>query len=283
MIVDYFKEHKRMFMAGLTALCVAMMIISATVEFGAGFLRNSVGFAFTPVMSAFSNTSGWIAGRVDSLINIGSLEADNIRLTAENEYLQMHNDLQQVQLARLAELEEILGIRDSLFPSFDTMAAHVIATDAGIWYSTSIINVGRNRDIVPNMPVVVGGALYGRVDRVNWNNSRLRSIIADTSRIHVAGRRTGCEGFAQGCYTLMPQGLLRLDFSSQNAEFEVNDIIETSALSSFFPPGLRVGEIIEIRTAENGDRYAILQPIADMRNTGTVLILMDIFEFPLED
>jgi len=283
MIVDYFKEHKRIFMAGLTSLCVAMMIISATVEFGTGFLRSSVGFVFSPVMGVFSSTGGWIAGRASSLMNIGSLEADNIRLAAENEYLRMQNDLMASQLGRLEVLELELGIRDSLFQNFETRAANIIGTQQGIWYSTSIIDAGRRDGVMVNMPVVSGGAVFGRVIRVRGNNSDIRSIIEDTSSVAVVGERTGDEGMARGCYTLMLQGLLRLDFTSQNAEFEVGDMIMTSALSSFFPEGLRVGEIVEIRTALNGNRYAILRPEANMRNTRTVLILMQLFEFKLED
>jgi len=281
MMIDYLNEHKNMFMAGLAAFCVAMMIISATVEFGTGFLRRSAGFVFVPVMSAFSNTGGWIAGRVGSIVNIGTLEAENTRLRAENEKLTLLLGLAETRVDHLAEIEQLLYVYDSIFSDFSVMGAYIFARDMGIWYSTPLIRAGRNAGVAVGMPVVTG-ALFGRITEVGHNYARIRTIIEDTSSIAVFGERTGDEGFARGDHSLMLQGLMRLDFSSQNAEFAVGDMIKTSALSSFFPPGLLVGEIIEIRTAPGGSRHAIVQPLADIASARMVLVLMDSFEFELQ-
>jgi len=129
MIIDYLKDHKTIFMASLTALCVAMMLISATAQHGAGFLRRSVGFVFAPVMTAFSNTGGWIAGRAGSIVNVASLEAENARLIAENEDLLLRMGLLETQVTYFAEIEELLGISQTIFRDLPTMGVYIIARD----------------------------------------------------------------------------------------------------------------------------------------------------------
>ena len=275
--MEYLKERKNWFIGGLSAFCIALMIASATVEFGTGFLRRSTSFVLTPVMSVFSNTGGWIAGRVGSLMNIGSLEAENERLRRENEELTLQNSLLETKVGYLGEAERLLNVSDSIFRDFPMVTAYITTRGLGIWYSTPIIRLERGHGVLVNMPVVTN-AVFGRIVAVGGNYAEVVTIIQEPTSIAVFGERTGDEGFARGDYGLMLQGLMRLDFTNQNAEFGVGDIIKTSAMSSLFPPGLIIGEIIEIRLTPGGERYAVIRPHADIANARMVLIIMDLFE-----
>jgi rod shape-determining protein MreC len=281
MITDYFNSHKFIFMFGLTALCVAMMIISTVMRDGTGIIRNAAGFVITPVMSAFSTTGGWVAGGFGFVTGMMSMEAENARLRELNEELTLHNSHLEFLAARAAELEQLLNMSQTAYSEFELMGANIVGKEPGIWYGTPIIDAGAGSGVRVNMPVVTD-ALFGRVIEAGGNHARIRTIIEDTSSVAAVGDRTGDSGFIRGDYTLMLQGLVRLTFDTQNAEFAVGDVIVTSALSSFFPPGLRIGEITEIRLSSSGDRYAIVQPFADFHGARAVLVIMDTFDFVLQ-
>jgi len=278
--MDYIYQRKNLFMASLCALCVFMMLISAVFNQGAQILRRPVNFVFMPVINAFSNMGNSIANRTHSVFNIASLEAESIRLREENEQLLLRLGLLESYLGYRGEWQELLG-NAMLFDDLPLLETTIITRGHGMWYGTPIINAGRNDGVMVNMPVVTC-SVFGRVITVNGNHSYVRTIVEDTSVIHVYSRRTDCEGFARGCYTLMLDGLIRLSFTSQNAEFAVGDTIYTSFLSGFFPAGLRVGEVIEIRQTEAGERYAILRPFANVHGARLVFVIMDLFEYILE-
>jgi len=278
--MDLVKERKNLFMAALCALCVLMMILSAVFNEGTQVLRRPVNFVFMPVINAFSNMGNSIANRTHSVLNIATLEADATRLREENDQLLRQLGLLESYLNYMEEWQELMNVRP-LFEPLPLLDANIITRGPGIWYGTPIINAGRNHGVMPNMPVVTC-SVFGRVVTVNANHSIVRTIVEDTSVVAVYSRNTNCEGRARGCYTLMLDGLIRLEFASQNAEFAVGDTIYTSYLSSFFPAGLRVGEIIEMRQTEAGERYAIIRPFADVHRARAVFVIMALFEYVLE-
>jgi rod shape-determining protein MreC len=281
MFTLYFKENKTIFMSGLTALCVVMMIVSTLYQNGASAVRNAAGFVFVPVMSAFANTGGWVAGGFMFAANMFGMEAENARLRALNDELALRNSLLEFDAARIAELEMLLEMSLGSFGGFKTKGARIVTKEPGIWHGTPIINEGTNGGIRLNMPVVTTGGLYGRIIETGNTFSKIQTIIEDMSIIAAVSERTGNSGFIRGDYTLLLEGLVRFTFDSQNAEFAIGDVIVTSALSSFYPPGLVIGEIIEFRHS-GGDRYAIVRPFADFRGARVVLVLMDDFDFVLQ-
>jgi len=86
--------------------------------------------------------------------------------------------------------------------------------------------------------------------------------------------RTGDLGVVKGDYTLMNNGLCKMEYIDGEAQIAVGDEIVTSQLSEVYPEGLSIGKVTKIETDANGlTKYAIIEPFVDLKHLGTLLVI----------
>jgi cell shape-determining protein MreC len=69
--------------------------------------------------------------------------------------------------------------------------------------------------------------------------------------------------------------MLELEYLSPSAQISVQDILLTSGLSGITPPGLRVGEVVEIISRQEEGTYEIrVQPFADLDHLENVAVVI---------
>ncbi len=194
-----------------------------------------------------------------------------------NEYQKLKREAGSVK-ARLAALEEngaankryvrLLDLRNRLNSSTET--ALVVARDPANWNSSLMINKGKSDGLRPGMAVINASGVVGKVAEVASGVSKV--ILLDDSGFSVAvvNQRSRESSLLSGSLS----GDCRLHYLPQDADIRVGDELVTSALSSVFPEGLRVGVVSEVYPGDQGTPpRAIVEPAVELSKVEEVLVI----------
>jgi len=236
-------------------------------------LRVWVQAAASPVQSVSSKAGGAGSTLVSQIINF--------RKTAvENE--QLKQQLSQTELAllnaRQAEAENerlrnLLNLKEQT--SYQTVIGRVIARDSSVWFNTITINRGSSSGIALNMPVVTGGGIVGRVVAISpWTSQ----IMMVTDEKAAAGAIVGQlnESSALGSVRgLGKTDLIEMRYVSGLQNVQVGDKVLTTGQDGIYPPGLNVGQVVEVKPGTATQAHQILiRPSARLDQLEEVAVLL---------
>ena len=116
----------------------------------------------------------------------------------------------------------------------------------------------------------------GVISRAGTNWSTILTLVDTDTSLGVRVFRTKDLGLAQGDFALMGEDRLRLDFLAPECELLGGDLVETSGLGGFYPPGLVVGSVEEVLVDDSGAAsYAVLTPAVDLDALTEVFIIKE--------
>ena len=109
------------------------------------------------------------------------------------------------------------------------------------------------------------GNLVGVVTEVGLNWCRLTTILDTGSQLGAMVFRTEETAIAAGDLTLMTEGKLKLSYLPDSSTLIKGDLVVTSGLGGYYPFGLPIGSVEEVRTDDGGlARYAVLTPRCEL-------------------
>lgn len=262
-------------LSGVAAVTVVLCIISA-VSSGTPFLRNAVGVIASPFRSAGSAVTGWFSDVADHFESVADLQEENDTLRArvselERELRQAQKDSEENQ--RLRDLLELQSQRRDL----KTVSARVAERSVSNWTSTLTLNRGTNAGIViGDCAIDEFGALVGVVTDAGLNWCTVTTVLDNASAIGATVFRTGQVAVAQGVLGLMSEGRLSLTYLEKPDELISGDLVVTSGLGGYYPAGLTIGTVEELRTDTDGlTQYAVLTPSADIASVTQLFLITD--------
>ncbi len=276
-MMEFFNRHKRGFITGVVVICLLLIIITATGFFRPKLLEDAVGFVVVPVQSAFVSIGKLVSDKVDAVVSITDLQAENERLKAENEQLLYQNSRLRAVEAENERLSKLLNTQ-LRYADYPTIGAHVIAKETGNWYNSFLINKGERDGLKKNMTVIGAGGLVGKILSVGYNYAKVVAVIDDTSSVAAKSARTDDTGLVRGEASLMMEGLCRMEFIEPDAQILPGDEIVTSHLSSLYPPGITIGYVTEVGQTPTGLKFAIIKPTVDFQKLEMVSVINQIFE-----
>lgn len=242
------RQRAPLLLVGLLALMFALMAFSAR-ENGDTGQQHVVRTWAQAVAAPFQRiTSGAVQSCLGFFRRIASLRGaatENANLKQRIE--QMESELGQTRQA-VDENERLKGLLNLKEKStYNTVIAKVIARDPSLWFDTVTINRGRMSGIELNMPVVTPGGIVGRVVATGpW----VAQVMLVTDERAAAGAVVGeidnsnALGSVRG---LGEKGLLEMRYVSGLEKVEVGNNVLTTGQDGIYPPGLIVGQIIEVR------------------------------------
>lgn len=263
-------------------LCVLLMFASFTLNLSGGPLNTAAGYVFVPMQNGINRVGSWIVDRVDDLISLRNVQQENKKLQAQvDELTQELNTikLEQYELDNLRELMEL----DQKYPSYEKVAARVIANDGGNWFSTFLIDKGENDGIEKDMNVIAGSGLVGIVTDTGPNYAKVRSIIDDTSNVSGMSLSTADRCIVNGNLASMNQEQV-IGFSDLKCEDNAvvtGEQIVTSHISDKYLEGILIGYVNTIEHNSNNLTYSgTIIPAVDFRHLQEVLVILDKKETP---
>jgi len=249
-----------------------LLLISYQVPLGSKTtLLEKILFAlFSPVQKAVVSSGRVIAGTWHNIKDLARVNRENQQLEKEIFFLRHENLLLQEKLRlslEQSELEESLKlVAETVVP------ARVIGFDTSNYYRSLTIDRGRADGLARNLPVCDKfGNLIGRTaEPVESHAIRVLLITSEDSGVAVVSVGDRMPGILSGD----GQGrcLVKYVMSSSPAGLEGDEIL-TSGFDRVFPPGLKVGRIIQISTQEGIFKKIIVKPYFDIRELELVAVL----------
>ena len=217
--------------------------------------------------SAPFNAVGNILGNLTaSRATLDELEAENAELTA--------------RVAKLAEyqatserLEKLLDLQSTY--NLQSTAARIIGQSSDAWSDTVTIDKGSLDGISVNMPVTNSTGVIGQVIEVAPNASTVRLLTDEGSGVSAMIQDTRAQGMVQG----QPDGTLRMDYVSVDADVKEGDIIITSGIGGVYPKGLPIGTVASVTKNSNDVYYTIIVSSASRTESNEeVLVITSLTE-----
>ena len=171
------------------------------------------------------------------------LQAKVDDLTEENNQLKQDS----YELDRLRDLYEL----DEKYPGYNKVAARVVGTTSGNWYSTFTIDKGSNDGIEKDMNVIAGGGLVGIITEVGPNYAQIKTVIEDNSYVSGMLIDTGDTCIVKGDIELMDTGLIHLSGFANSVTVRNGDKIVTSNISDKYLPGILIGYTKDVTADAN--------------------------------
>lgn len=237
------------------------------------------------VMDVQNTVGGWIyrpvsavTGFLQGISNLHNMYVQNAQLKSElQNYAALKSQLLDAQSAN-AQLSKMLGFKQTAAKNLQLVPGHVVGRDPSQWNSDITIDVGLSEGVHNNMAVIsADGSLVGRVVAAAEYSSKV-VLITDTqvgdgvSAKVATGNSQEPFGIVVGSSTTT--GLLGMEFLSPVAQLQPGQSVVTSGLSSIFPPGLLIGNIVSVRTGQQGlTKSAVIQPAADLNYLQNVFVV----------
>ena len=228
----------------------------------ANFVQSPITYASTAVTTFF-----------ESVATMRSAQSENDKLKERVQQL----EVQVQQNKRLADenkrLTELLDLKEK--KNYKVLTAQVIGRDTSAWFDTAIIDRGSLDGVELNMPIVVNGGLVGRVTAVSPLTAQIDLITRDKSAL---GAIVGEAGNTNSLGVVRGEGtkeLLKMDYVPGYVPIEKGEVIFTTGQGGVYPPGLRVGEITEVRTGSATVPHQIyIKPTAKITAMQEVAVLL---------
>lgn len=272
-----FSVPSKYIFAALALLCIGTMFASYSTGFAGKTLSRICGYVFVPFEKGINQVGGWARSKKDTLDDLAETQAKNQELQAQVDELTLENSRLMQNQYRLQELEELYAL-DQTYGEYNKVAANIIASDAGNWFNTFVIDKGTADGVDVDMNVIAGSGLVGIVTKAGSNWAQVRSIIDDMSNVSAQVLSTSDLCFVKGDLQLIDQGMIQLyQLRDTEGRASIGDTVVTSHVSEKYHSGLLIGYINELSLdANNLTRSGTLTPAVDFEHLHSVLVITDL-------
>ena len=264
---------------GLTMLALAAaiaVILSVMTYFSstAAVLPNLAGIAAAPFRNAGAAVTEQINAWFDYLTNYDALKAENEALKLQIAQMEEENRQAKSDREENARLRELMNLQEQR-RDLTFAAARVVESDYSNWASMLTINKGTGQDInVGDCVITETGCLVGVVTEAGLNWSTVRTVLDSDTSIGALIFRSGVSAVAQGEFSLMSEGRLRLAYLGTRPDVVSGDLVVTSGLAGYYPSQLVIGYVEELTAGDDGmDQYAIIVPSVDLDGLTEVFVV----------
>lgn len=260
-----------------TIICCLLIVISFTTNIFNRPFGKIGDVIVVPFQRGISGVGDYLANRKEELINIRKLMDENAELKDKISALENENTKLMQDKYELDELRKLYEF-DSNYEDYNKVGATVIYSNAGNWFSTFVLDKGYNDGIEPDMNVVSGSGLVGRVNLVGPHWCQVVSIISDNVNVSATVLNTSDNLMVSGNLETM-SSIGEIQFSQlidSSDKVNVGDKIVTSNISDKYLPGLLIGYITRInKDSNNLTKSGSLIPFVDFEHINKVLIILD--------
>jgi rod shape-determining protein MreC len=271
----------------LVVTLVAISLVTITVDYreqdsGPLAAAGRAALAFiSPLQEAVSTVTHPVGNFFSTLVRLPAIRKENERLRNELANAKTQLDVMGTESQRLHQLEDLFGVRRSLGPSTETVAAQVIGSGVSNLEWMVTIDKGSDAGITEYDPVVVGNAsgarLVGHVVRVSGGASFVQLIVDPES--FVAGRLDAAQatGLVQG------NGAqdMRMHLLPTTAEVTAGDDVATAAFGiqgvgrSEYPPNVLIGSVSRVLKSDIAtEKYVTVRPAVDFSSLDIVTVVL---------
>lgn len=265
---------------GLVLLAVLVVVVLLT-------LVGKLSSGTSPATRAFQTA----AAPVNRLLTAGTNGVERLfaymrgydELLAENEALkeriaEMEAEVRRSQDANLEneQLRQALGLKQS-HTDYDLLDAKIIAWSSSNYASAFDLDKGTFEGVeAGDCVITASGCVVGVVTEAGLYSASVRTLIDPQAAMGAVLQSTGLSAVAEGDFSLMTTGRLRLNYVLENASLEPGDTVLTSGAGGVYPAGLVIGKLTDVGAGEGGyGQYGVITPSAELYSLTQVFIIRD--------
>lgn len=267
-------------MLGLSSTCVVAFFLSLILNITGGPLNTIAGYIFVPMQVGINNLGQWVLGKSNDFKTLSEVLEENKQLKAQVAELTTQLNITKLERYELENYRELFAL-DEKYPSYEKVAANVIAKDSGNWFDIFVIDRGTNDGIKPGMNVIAGSGLVGIILDVGPNYATVRSIIDDTSNVSAMLTTTLDNFNVKGnLETMKENGMITFsELKDNNNKAAIGDPVVTSYVSDQYQQGILIGYISSIEPNPNNlTKSGTITPVVDFEHIQEVLVILDMKE-----
>ncbi len=256
-------------------LLLLLAVVFVTLDYrGSAFggLRSGAETVFGPVQRGLAAIFTPVGRFIGGIPHVGSARADIDALRRENEDLRRRLGEQSLDRARseeLARLQLLAGLG-----GYRVVPATVVSLGPSLGFEWTVtIDAGSADGVKPDMTVVAGAGLVGRVKQVGRTTSLV--VLAADPRSTVGARVAGSDEL--GLVTGNGTGPMALTLLNPNAQVHAGDRLVTGPYGkSTYVAGVPIGEIVAIGgdTGGAGPRTATVRGYVDLTRLDLVGVVL---------
>ncbi|HKU73374.1 MAG TPA: rod shape-determining protein MreC [Pyrinomonadaceae bacterium] len=273
------KEIRQRAPIWLVTLLVANLIIMAVDARDADgrqkILRVWTQTFASPLQTTSSKVTGATSGFFQQIWNFRSTARENEQLRERLTQVETELHTAQQAAAENERLRSLLNLNEQT--DIKKVPARVIARDPSVWFNTITINRGTSSGIAVNMPVVTAGGIVGRIITVSpWASQVMLITDEKAGAGAVVGQlgQSGALGSIKGRADL-GVALIEMRYVSGLEKVENGDYVMTTGQDGIYPPGLNVGQVVEVKSGTATTAHQILiQPGAQLDHLEEVAVLL---------
>ena len=231
--------------------------------------QTAADFIQSPVTSITSGVSGYFA----SISNLRSAQSENDALKQRVQELEVELKAREDMNAENERLRSLLDLKEK--GQYKVLTARIIGRDPSVWFDSSIINRGSLDGVKLNMPVVANGGIVGRVTAVSPLTAQVDLITRDKSGVGgIVGEVSGSN--ALGVVTgTGKKNVVEMRYVSGSVEVQVGQTVYTSGQDGIYPAGLKIGEIVEVKSGSATVPHQIfIRPSSGIDSMQEVAVLL---------
>ena len=274
---NFLKNNGLWVLFAAAVIAVALTLLSV-FSYTSSPLANAANVIASPFRAAYTAVADWFNDFQKHYQDTTALEEENAAL--RRKIAEMEAEIRQARedSAENGRLKELLGLQDRR-PDLTGDLQQAMVTEHAVtnWTSSLTIDKGTSSGLeVGDCVMDETGALVGILNEVGTNWATVLTLVDTDTSLGAQVFRTGDLGLAQGDFSLMEEGRLRLDYLPADCQLLSGDLVVTSGLGGFYPSGLVIGTVDEVRTDDGGlARYAVLTPRCDLSDLRDLYIITD--------
>lgn len=259
----------------IVLICLGLAVYSGATG-KSNPVSDGIGMALSPLQKGVSKVSNMVSQGKAYFDGYDALEEENAALKKKVSELEQELRDAAVATEENDRLRSLLGLQER-HRSFELRPAEVIARSPGDWATTISLDQGANQGVAVNdLVVTVDGNMVGYVSSVAPTYCDVTTVIDTNMQAGALVTRTREAAIAEGDYTLMNEGSLRLSYLEPDSDVVIGDTVETSGRGGVFPKGVMIGTIERVVPEDNGiSNYAVVKPFADVEKITNVAIVTD--------
>jgi rod shape-determining protein MreC len=226
-------------------------------------------FVQSPVTTVTAAATNYFA----SISRLRSAQDENSLLRQRVEELEVELKGKQELASENDRLLSLLDLKEK--SEIKVLPARVIGRDPSVWFDSAIINRGSMAGVKLNMPIVTSGGLVGRVTAVGPLTAQIDLITRDKSGLGgVVGEISSSNALGVVGGT-SKRDLVEMRYVAGSIDVQPGQFVYTSGQDGIYPDGLKVGEIVEVRSGSATVPHQIfIRPTAAINSMQEVGVLL---------
>lgn len=261
----------------MTIVCITLIFTSLTLNISGGPLNTVAGYIFVPMQKGINTAGQWISDKTNDFKTLEQVQEENQKLKEQNDELTSQLNTIKLEKYDLDNLRELLDLGEK-YPSYQKVAASVIAKDTGNWFSVFTIDKGSKDGLKKGMNIMAGSGLVGIITDVGPNYAKVRSIIDDSANVSAMVTTTGDNMNVSGNLQTMnsDQVITFSELRDSEDKVQIGDPVVTSYVSDQYQQGILIGYIASIESDSNKlTKSGTITPVVDFEHMENVLVILD--------